>query len=142
MVPIEEAEQRLAAVLAELGFDPNNPDVDLAVRAFRRFAGMPVDTSDDALLFQTGVFAFTGEPEFHLDFTRQFVVEVDGEYDGMQQLHLTFFYPPSPELAAVRTTLWASDCESLDDFFERADSVRRAVAGLAPIRFELMQEEV
>lgn len=145
MIPIDQAELRLATLLAEHGFDADRPDVALAIRALRVFAAEPVDAAGDALLFQTGVFPNIGEPDFQLDFTRQFEIETDGEYDGMQQLHLTFYFAATPELAALQTTLWSCDCDSIDDFFARVETLpeyRTPLGGYRPLRFEMFQEEV
>jgi hypothetical protein len=132
-------------MLAESGFDPENPDPRVAWRTFRAFAAEPIDAAGDGVLFETGIYAFTGESEFQLDFTRQFEIEVDGEYEGMQQLHLTFFYAPSPSLEPLTSTLWSFDCSSLDEFFERVEgsvAFRTPVEQFRPLRYELRQEEV
>lgn len=145
MLPYDQALARLAAMLDERGFDAEQPDVALAVRTFREFAAEPVAAADDAILFQTGVYNFSGEPTFQLDFTRQFEFEVDGEYEGMQQLHMLFHFAPTPALAALVTSAWSSDSPSLDEFFARVEAMpefRTPVTQCRPLRFELFQEDV
>jgi hypothetical protein len=54
------------------------------------------------LLYQYGIYPFTGRDVFHLGLTRQFeMVDDMGEHEGFVQFHCTLCYPPDPELAAL-----------------------------------------
>jgi hypothetical protein len=72
------------------------------------------------LLYQYGVYAFTGQDMFHLDLTRQFEITDDaGQHEGYVQFHCTLRYRPDPELAALgRQNHWwfhDSDGEPLQE---------------------------
>lgn len=136
---------RFEELLFRAGFDRDRPDPMIAWRAFKDFARMAVQCSHDALLFQTGVYAFTGPRTFQLDFTRQFELSDGDEYAGMEQLHCTFHYPPAADLAALETHLWSTDCATLDEFFERVEGLpefRSSMALAQPVRVEIFQETV
>jgi hypothetical protein len=50
------------------------------------------------VLYQSGVFTFSGREEFLLDFLRQFVAtDDDGEYDHIEQLDCEFRFPVNDE---------------------------------------------
>jgi hypothetical protein len=132
-------------LLAKAGFDIDHPVPLLAWRTFKEFAGMRFDCAGDSLLFQCGVFRFTGTELFHFDFTRQFTHEEDSEYAGMEQLHCTIYYTPTPDLRGLDTNLWSHDCSSLDDFFRRVEQLPEFNLPLrshVPLRAELDQEDV
>ena len=40
---------------------------------------------------------------------RQFTIEVDGEYDYMEQIHLELIYPADGRLGGLKETLWTYD---------------------------------
>jgi hypothetical protein len=131
--------------LAQAGFDDAQPDAALAWRVFKEFALVAVECADDALLFQTGTYAFSGEPSFHLDFTRQFTIEEDGEYVCMEQLHCTLHYAPSAELSELTWNLWSSSCPSLSDFCSQVEASAEFLTPTQhhkPLRAEIDQEEV
>lgn len=143
MLP-SEVEAQFRAMLSEAGFDEVQPDPLLAWRAFRRFAATPVECTDDALLFQCGVYDFTGRDLFHFDLVRQFSFNEDGEFDHMEQFHCTFFYEPIPELRGFETNLWTCDCAGTDDFFGRVEALPefQAPQGRVAIRAEIYREQV
>jgi hypothetical protein len=58
--------------LRSAGFRKLQPDALAAWQAFKAFAAVPVACVDDQLLFQCGVYHFTGPELFELDSTRRF----------------------------------------------------------------------
>lgn len=74
-----EAEPTLQRMMNAAGFDFTVPDPSLAWQVFKKFVENPVECADDGVLFQCGVYEFTGELLFYFDFCRQFAIEVDGE---------------------------------------------------------------
>lgn len=145
MIPTSQALSTFDRMLAEAGFDRGRPDPVLAWRVFQAFAQIPVDCADDGLLFQCGTYAFTGEPLFHLDFTRQFTHEEDGEYAGMEQLSCTVYYAPTHELGELATNLWSYDCPSLGEFVARVEGLpafQIPTQRFTPLRAEIDQDEV
>ncbi|QDU96811.1 hypothetical protein Pla8534_46330 [Lignipirellula cremea] len=118
-----EAEPTLRRMLSEAGFDFSNPSPMLAWQVFKAFAGQPVKCADDGLLFECGVYEFTGEPLFHFDLCRQFEIEVNGEYDHMEQLHCRLTCKPTEALKSLETNLWAYDFQSMPAFFDAVENL-------------------
>lgn len=118
-------------MLDAAGFNENRPDPNLAWRVFREFAAVPVIAADDALLFQCGTYDFTGREQFHWNLTRQFSLEEEGEYAGMEQLQLTVLYEPAAELRPLEASVWSSDFESLEEFFAEVEALPEFSASLA-----------
>jgi len=145
MIPASEAEPYFRRMLASAGFSDEKPDLLLAWRTFKAFSSVPVDCAEDALLFQCGVYDFTGRELFHFGFVRQFTFEEEGEYDHMEQLDCTLLFEPDLELRQMETNLWSSDFNSAEEFFARVESLAEFQAvlhGHVPTGVELFQSEV
>ncbi|KAF5043643.1 hypothetical protein SDC9_64220 [bioreactor metagenome] len=145
MIETYKAERVLNEMLIESGFDINNPNPKLAWETFKKFSNVKVDCADDSLLFQCGVYNFTGEELFHFEFVRQFSIEEDGEYDHMEQLRLTIYFKPNVEIKDLETNLWAYDFNSIDEFFnevEKMDCFKIPIKKHVPFQAEVGQEEV
>ena len=123
MISPEEALTRLEGLLADAGYKADAPDPAVAWRVFKQFAELEVECSDDAILWQCGVYDFTGQEEFHWDMTRQFTFEEDGEYDHMEQLNFTILFEPNPELRGFETNAWSFDSPDLQAFFRRVEQL-------------------
>lgn len=145
---ISAAEARLRHALVESGVDPDNPTFLATWRVFKHFAAEAVETASDGLLFESGVYRFTGSERFTVDFLRQFeVLYEDGDHDYFEQLRCEFLYEPTEELRALGSlTLWCfpSDGESVADW---CDEVERRVefewaTRLAPSQATVSQERV
>ena len=59
---------------------------------------LPNRPDADGLLYQFGIFRFTGEPRFHLDLTRQFALPDSDEY---LQVHLDVQFVPDDALRSL-----------------------------------------
>jgi hypothetical protein len=98
-------------------------DVEKCSEAMRVLAAEPVDDAAPPEEDGDGILAQYGTYErFQLDITRQLTFyDDDGdEYQGMTQLHCTFYYEPSEELTAVgEESLWSFGMK-LDEFFAKA----------------------
>jgi len=144
-VDTSKALDQFDRMLTRAGFDTDRPDPLVAWRVFKESATIPFDCADDNLLFQCGVYKFTGQELFHFDFTRQFTHEEEGEYAGMEQLHCTTYYEPTTELRRIETNLWSQNCASLDDFFQRVERLAEfqlPLRAYSPLRAEIDQEDV
>ena len=140
-----EAEQNFRAMLYDASFDPLNPTPLLAWETFKSFMRESVDCADDGVLFECGVFSFTGEDLFYLEFVRQFSFNDDaGEYEHMEQLHCTFTCAPTDELVKIQKNLWGYDFESLDEYFSAVENLREFQIATSQTgwKFELQQWEV
>lgn len=127
---VDDAEARLLEILNSCSFELGSPDPNTAWVAFQKFVLEPVECEDDGILFQIGCYDFTGEALCYFDFVRQFVItDEDGEYEHMEQIHIQFTCKPTPELMNLEATLWAYDFQSLDEYFEKVQSLPEFQAG-------------
>lgn len=92
-----------------------------AAEAADRFAEMcklPLQSKEDRLLYETGVFDFfcftDGKPMYFFSLTRQF----DGEEDEFMQLHLYLLYEPTAELEKISRCKWG-DTSKADKFMKK-----------------------
>ncbi len=123
--------------------------------AFKQFARLSVeDAPEQEFLFECGVYHFdhlSDRPMFLLDFVRQFTLEVDGEYDHMEQLRLRFMYEPVDELRSLKASFWsmnmggACDAENFDAFIlavEDDPAFQLVSSGIPPVKVTMSQEEL
>lgn len=75
------------------------------VDAFEKMCLIPC--GNDAVLFETGTFSFTGEPLFYFSLTRQYP-NGEGEYF---QVHLDVLYEPTRKNKKLKTTVWNEDID-------------------------------
>lgn len=129
----EDSEQILRAMLAENGLDFSQPDPLLVWEVFKQFVQLPLSQPDvvEGQLFQCGVFDFTGNDLFYLDFVRQYEFSnEEGEYDHMEQVHCELTASPTIELKRLQTNLWAEECPSLEDFFRQVETLHEFQAAV------------
>ena len=86
--------------------------LDEMIDAFSRMCETSVGEPDD-LLFETGIFDFTGEKKFHFSLVRQFQFLDSNEY---VQLHLEILYSSRPLLKLFYSTKWGKPSDG--SFFE------------------------
>jgi hypothetical protein len=103
---VAEAQARLEELLSKEGFSLDSPDLRIAWAGFKAFVLEPVDCAHDGVLFECGVYSWTGQELFYFGFVRQFTVDVDGDYDHMEQLHCQLSRLPTDELRLLETNLW------------------------------------
>lgn len=119
------------------------PDVKNVWEIFKSFGREQVEGEEEvALLFQCGVYDFTGEKLFYFDFVRQFSIEEDGH---MEQLHCEFVFNPTEELKKLETSEWYFDYEGeIENFYRNIENMKEFQIPMnsKPIRFNLYQEEV
>lgn len=127
----------------KIGEDAN--DINIVWETFKNFCKEPVEGEDDKeILFQCGVYDFTGEELFHFDFVRQFAVYEEDDYSHMEQLHCEFLFKPTVELRNLEVEEWSMDYEDIDDFFNHIENLQefKIPLNLKPIKSEIYQEEV
>ncbi|MFZ2324630.1 MAG: hypothetical protein WAV89_13150 [Ignavibacteriaceae bacterium] len=96
--------------------------IEAMIHFFREIRpGSPiVEGAGDMLLFQWGVYRFSGSPSFQLNLTRQFIelVEEEGEDEEvMSQLGLTFHFPAAGAMEAFgEQNRWCESLAGVDDF--------------------------
>ncbi|WP_162036670.1 hypothetical protein [Chengkuizengella sediminis] len=145
MIEANKAKQTLEEMLKEANVKFNEPDCIQIWEVFKKFSKIKVNCSDDAMLFQCGVYDFTREELFSLGYVRQFIFEVDGEYDYMEQLEITIYFKPNKELEQFERDLWTYDCNSKKEFFSLVENMKEfyiPIEKYTPMKFEIEQEEV
>ncbi|UZE97211.1 hypothetical protein [Alkalimarinus alittae] len=141
---VEKSIEKLNELLVEHGFSVKKPLPLVAFGAFKEFCSLPVECMEDDVLLQFGVFDFTGESLFYLDFVRQFCIEENGEYSHMEQLHVEFTCKPAVMLANLEASLWAEEYPSLEKYFEHVQAldVFKKVEQAESWNVEIYQEQV
>ncbi|MCM3666272.1 hypothetical protein M3204_17790 [Mesobacillus subterraneus] len=140
MITVKQTESYLKNKIGE-----DTDDIKKVWETFKTFCKEPVEGEEDKeILFQCGVYDFTGEELFHLDFVRQFTVYEEDEYSRMEQLNCEFLFRPSDELSKLETEEWSMDYDEVDDFFNHIEDLQefKIVSNLKPIKLEIYQEEV
>ena len=143
---IDSARSEFDDVVRRLGADPGGPGAVLDVFvAFAevRFA-VPDVPESDALLFEYGIFGFSGQPRFTLSFVRQFERADD---DGYVQFRCEFEYAVDAELEALgKRTVWALSTgrESVRDWWTEVsgDPCWPVLRARTPVASEIGQSEV
>ena len=91
---------------------------------FEEMCRIPVENAeidDDLLLYETGVFGFSGSDEIHFSLTRQFP-DGEGEY---VQVRLDARYPDREGSIQLQDTMWSDWPDDKESFF---DYIRRSAA--------------
>lgn len=141
----EQSEVLLKKRLKENGFDWKNPDLRTGWETFKQICSQKFDCADEGLMFETGVYDFTGEELYYLFLMREFTQEVEGEFDYMEQLHLEFSYPSDEQLQEQEERIHSSEFdEEFEKFFEAVEqsSIFRNLQGKKPIGAEVYFDEV
>ncbi|MCM3115713.1 hypothetical protein M3610_10475 [Neobacillus sp. MER 74] len=112
---------------------------------FKEFCKEPVEGEEDKqILFECGIYDFTGEELFHFGFVRQFSIIEDDGYDHMEQLHCEFLFKPIDVLSKLEVVEWSMDYNDLEAFFNHIENLQefKIPLNLKPISSEIYQEEV
>jgi hypothetical protein len=127
----------------KIGEDAN--DIKKVWESFKDFCIEPVEGEEDKeILFQCGVYDFTGEELFHFDFVRQFTVYEEDEYSHMELLHREFLFKITNDLRRLEIAEWSMDYDEIDDFLNHIETLQEfnIPLNIKPIRIEIYQEEV
>lgn len=109
--------------------------LDEIISAFEQMCQIPAE--DDAVLFETGTFSFTGKPLFYFSMVRQ----LPGEDDEYLQIHVNVLYKPTQENKALNGTEW-SDCidENIFDYI-RSSQAFACVKDSEYVKVEIFADE-
>lgn len=131
------SEITLKEMLNRRGFNLGYPDPKIAWDAFKEFSKTKIECTDEALLFQCGIYNFTGKNLFHWGFVRQFSFDdEDGDYDHMEQLDLVIYYKPALELGKLEINLWSNKFNTWDEFFtaiEELEAFKVPISNFVPV---------
>ena len=140
MISVMKAESYIKDMIGD-----NANDIKKVWETFKNFCKEPVEGEEDKeILFQCGVYDFTGEELFHFDFLRQFTVYEGDEYSHMEHLHCEFLFKPTVELRKLEVSEWSMDYDDIDEFFIHIENLQefKIPLNLKPIKSEIYQEEV
>lgn len=128
----------------KIGVDTD--DIEKVWETFKAFCKEPVEGEEGKeILFQCGVYDFTGEELFYFDFVRQFTVYEEDEYSHMEQLHCEFVFNPSNELRKLEESeFYFEENGDIDDYFKDIEKLQafNIPLKLKPIKLEIYQEEI
>lgn len=140
MITVKNVESYLKDKIGE-----DADDIKKVWETFKDFCKEPVEGEEDKeILFECGVYDFTGEELFHFDFVRQFTVYEEDEYSHMEQLYCEFLFKPTDELRSLEVSEWSMDYDDIDDFLNYIENLQefKIPLNLKPIKSEIFQEEV
>ncbi|MBD8590024.1 hypothetical protein IFT92_19730 [Peribacillus simplex] len=140
MITVKNAESYLKTKIAD-----DADDIKKVWEAFKDFCKEAIEGEEDKeILFQCGVYDFTGDELFHFDFVRQFTVYEDAEYSRMEQIHCEFLFKPTDELRKLEVSEWSMDYDDINDFLNHIENLQEFIIplNLKPIKSEIYQEEV
>lgn len=115
---------RLRELLAHHGASNAPISAANAWAAFKDYGREVFDLGGVDLLFQVGVYDFSGRPLFYFDPVCQFEQRDEGgEHDHYEQLHCELTCPPSEILGRTATNLWSFDYPTADAFFAAVEAL-------------------
>lgn len=135
MINIKNVEAYLTALI-----DVENDSIAVAWEKFKTFSFIPVEGEESReILFESGIFDFTGLHRFHYNFVRQFSLD-----RGMYQLHCEYIFENAKGLDYLEIAEWSMDYASLAEFFAIVEDMEAFKKGLhlKPIEFKIYLEEV
>lgn len=140
MITVKNAESYLKNKIGDI------TKIDKVWDAFKSFGREPVQGEDEvALLFQCGVYDFTGEELFYFDLVRQFTIYEGDEYSKMEQLHCEFVFTPTAELRKLEASEMYFDYEGdVDDFYVMVENIEEFTTPLrhTPLKLNVYQEQI
>src|SRR6266446_4944091 len=106
---IPDAERRLRQLLEQSASSRGHVSPAEVLAAFKTFADEAVVCTSDSLLFEWGIFTFTGQPVMHVSFVRQFrVQEPQDEDPELWQVHCELLHEPTDSLVRTgRSHFWS-----------------------------------
>lgn len=119
----KEAKELLEGILQKNNFNEANIDCNVAWNSFKEFSKQQFNVMDDALLWEAGIYDFTGEDLFYYSMSRQFSIEPTGDSEGIEQLHFVIYFKPNEELKKLHNTIWTYDFnDNFEKFFQTIES--------------------
>jgi hypothetical protein len=116
--------RRLRELLARHGVSDAPVSAANAWAAFKDFGREVFGPGSVGLLFQVGVYDFTGQPLFYFDPVCQFEqTDDEGEHDHFEQLHCELTCIPNETLSGTRANLWSFEYPTADAFFAAVESM-------------------
>ncbi|MFP3918206.1 hypothetical protein U5N28_10380, partial [Lysinibacillus telephonicus] len=94
MITVRNAESYLRNLISK-----DTDDIKNVWETFKAFCKEQVEGEEEKeILFQCGVYDFTGEKLFHFDFVRQFTIYEENNYSHIEQLYCKCLLKPTDDL--------------------------------------------
>lgn len=92
--------------------------------AFKSYGREVFHADGVGLLFQVGVFTFSGPRHFYFDSVVQFErLDEEGEHERFEQLHCELTCAPTEATDGTQAELWSFDYSTADAFFAAVESL-------------------
>lgn len=124
-IPVENAGQRFNDLLTQLQIPKEKPSTLAVWSAFKEFALLDFDSTDEIFRYEAGMSNLTNYPQygevFCLTFARHFYVEEDGGnyYGGAFECTLLFIADDQKRLLEANIM---DDGDMLEQFFQKVES--------------------
>lgn len=135
MLHIEQVEEKFSTAI-----NKETDSVKQVWEKFKELAVLPVEGEEEVeILFESGVYDFTGEDRFHYDFVRQISLN-----SGMYHLRCEFIFEYEKALDYLEVSEWSMDYETTAEFFTEVEKLEAFKKGLqlTSVSFHLFLEEV
>ena len=130
---------RLRALLKQHGAGDPPVVAATAWAAFKDYGREIFGQQGVGLLFQVGVYDFSGSPLFYFDLVCQFEqTDSEGEHDHFEQLHCELTCPPSETLKSASTNLWSFNFATADAFFRAVEALPEFQVATQQVKFDLV----
>ncbi|RRD40974.1 hypothetical protein EII29_00540 [Leptotrichia sp. OH3620_COT-345] len=107
------------------------------VNVFEKMCSISVDSEEDLILFETGIFSYNNESLFQISLVRQLPNDV-GEY---YQIHVDIFYPVTSENKIFKEVIWDEDLNENIFNYVRNSKVFSYVKNKEYLRVEIYIDE-
>ena len=93
-------------------------NLDEFILVFEKMCEIPIEQEEEKmLLFETGIYSFSGKPMFYFSLVRQYPNEEEEYY----QLHLDIMYEPTVSISSFQQATWSFDiAESIFDYIRKS----------------------
>ncbi len=141
-LPVEAAEQHFKDMLKQASINLMQPDTLKIWGVFKAFAHVAFASAEDGYLFECGMPLNESDP-FYLNFTRQFTVEENGEYDHLEQLTCHFTYQRDNRLETLHVGLWSFGFANMAEYFAHVERLPEFIALTSehiPIKVDIFRD--
>ncbi|MGX9134153.1 hypothetical protein ACWV26_07190 [Rummeliibacillus sp. JY-2-4R] len=140
MLTVRNVESYLKNLISE-----DTDDIKNAWETFKDFCRETVEGEEDKeILFQCGVYDYTGEDLFYFEFVRQFTIYEKDNNPHMEQLHCECILEPTDNLKKLEVSEWSMDYDDIDDFFNHIENLQEFKIPLnsKPVKLKIYQEKI
>ncbi len=140
MLTVRNVESYLKNLISEDTVDMND-----MWETFKVFCREPVEGEEEKeILFQCGIYDYTGEDLFYFDFVRQFSIYKEDNHPHIEQLHCECVFEPTADLKKLEVSEWSMDYNEIEGFFAHIENLQEFKIPLnsKPIKLKIYQEEI